>query len=69
MHAYERGLKWVFAHQLATLLLTLATVATIVGAIGLYRLASWGFFLLAAVGPGSLALFGGQPSGIWALLP
>lgn len=29
--------------------LTLATVATIVGAIGLYRLASWGFFLLAAV--------------------
>ncbi|HMS05191.1 MAG TPA: DoxX family protein [Burkholderiaceae bacterium] len=28
-----------------------------------------GFFLLAAVGPGSLALFGGQPSGIWALLP
>ncbi|RFC67030.1 DoxX family protein [Mesorhizobium denitrificans] len=28
-----------------------------------------GFFALAALGPGSIALFGGQPSGIWALLP
>ena len=28
-----------------------------------------GFFALASVGAGSLALFGGQPSGVWALLP
>lgn len=28
-----------------------------------------GFFALAAAGPGSLALFGGQPTGIFALLP
>ena len=28
-----------------------------------------GFFALAALGPGSFALLGGHPSGIWALLP
>ncbi len=28
-----------------------------------------GFFLLAAVGPGALALFGGVPTGVFAYLP
>ncbi len=28
-----------------------------------------GYFLLASVGAGALALFGGQPTGFWALLP
>ncbi|HQU69714.1 MAG TPA: DoxX family protein [Albidovulum sp.] len=28
-----------------------------------------GFFALAVAGPGALSLFGGAPSGIWALLP